>query len=154
MRITTRVPVSVSLSSMTLLILRHCICGVKCPVDTTKTKTLDLGTAFHCRVLEPEEFSNRFIVAPEFNRRTNAGKEEEKAFLMECASTGKRLSLRKKAGKLNSCIKALWLCRWGNGLLKAPDTLNHQFTGKILKQEFCVGAVRTKLSLNFTGSWT
>ncbi|HAW0837665.1 TPA: exonuclease VIII, partial [Escherichia coli] len=55
------------------------------PVDTTKTKTLDLGTAFHCRVLEPEEFSNRFIVAPEFNRRTNAGKEEEKAFLMECA---------------------------------------------------------------------
>ncbi|MCQ8791345.1 exonuclease VIII, partial [Escherichia coli] len=48
-----------------------------------------LGTAFHCRVLEPEEFSNRFIVAPEFNRRTNAGKEEEKAFLMECASTGK-----------------------------------------------------------------
>ena len=48
------------------------------PVDTTKTKTLDLGTAFHCRVLEPEEFSNRFIVAPEFNRRTNAGKEEEK----------------------------------------------------------------------------
>ncbi|EMV2752331.1 exodeoxyribonuclease VIII, partial [Escherichia coli] len=49
------------------------------PVDTTKTKTLDLGTAFHCRVLEPEEFSNRFIVAPEFNRRTNAGKEEEKA---------------------------------------------------------------------------
>ncbi|MCV0972503.1 exodeoxyribonuclease VIII, partial [Escherichia coli] len=59
------------------------------PVDTTKTKTLDLGTAFHCRVLEPEEFSNRFIVAPEFNRRTTAGKEEEKAFLMECASTGK-----------------------------------------------------------------
>ncbi|EFH1381229.1 exodeoxyribonuclease VIII [Escherichia coli] len=54
------------------------------PVDNTKTKTLDLGTAFHCRVLEPEEFSNRFIVAPEFNRRTNAGKEEEKAFLMEC----------------------------------------------------------------------
>ncbi|EOV8133176.1 exodeoxyribonuclease VIII, partial [Escherichia coli] len=59
------------------------------PVDNTKTKTLDLGTAFHFRVLEPEEFSNRFIVAPEFNRRTNAGKEEEKAFLMECASTGK-----------------------------------------------------------------
>ncbi|EOV4747379.1 RecE family exodeoxyribonuclease, partial [Escherichia coli] len=26
------------------------------PVDNTKTKTLDLGTAFHFRVLEPEEF--------------------------------------------------------------------------------------------------
>uniref|UniRef100_UPI00111B3DA5 RecE family exodeoxyribonuclease n=1 Tax=Salmonella enterica TaxID=28901 RepID=UPI00111B3DA5 len=48
------------------------------PVDTEKTKSLDTGTAFHCRVLEPEEFSKRFIIAPEFNRRTSAGKEEEK----------------------------------------------------------------------------
>ncbi|ENU3886814.1 RecE family exodeoxyribonuclease, partial [Salmonella enterica subsp. enterica serovar Cerro] len=44
------------------------------PVDTEKTKSLDTGTAFHCRVLEPEEFSKRFIIAPEFNRRTSAGK--------------------------------------------------------------------------------
>ncbi|EAV6466129.1 exonuclease VIII, partial [Salmonella enterica] len=43
------------------------------PVDTEKTKSLDTGTAFHCRVLEPEEFSKRFIIAPEFNRRTSAG---------------------------------------------------------------------------------
>ncbi|EIH5818750.1 PD-(D/E)XK nuclease-like domain-containing protein, partial [Escherichia coli] len=70
------------------------------PVDTTKTKTLDLGTAFHCRVLEPEEFSNRFIVAPEFNRRTNAGKEEEKAFLMECASTGKTVITAEEGRKI------------------------------------------------------
>ncbi|EIA6440171.1 PD-(D/E)XK nuclease-like domain-containing protein, partial [Salmonella enterica subsp. enterica serovar Cerro] len=54
------------------------------PVDTEKTKSLDTGTAFHCRVLEPEEFSKRFIIAPEFNRRTSAGKEEEKTFLEEC----------------------------------------------------------------------
>ncbi|EMA4113984.1 PD-(D/E)XK nuclease-like domain-containing protein, partial [Escherichia coli] len=70
------------------------------PVDTTKTKTLDLGTAFHCRVLEPEEFSNRFIVAPEFNRRTTAGKEEEKAFLMECASTGKTVITAEEGRKI------------------------------------------------------
>ncbi|EBK8056708.1 PD-(D/E)XK nuclease-like domain-containing protein, partial [Salmonella enterica subsp. enterica serovar Cerro] len=38
------------------------------PVDTEKTKSLDTGTAFHCRVLEPEEFSKRFIIAQEFNR--------------------------------------------------------------------------------------
>ncbi|EGU7739926.1 exonuclease VIII, partial [Salmonella enterica] len=59
------------------------------PVDTEKTKSLDTGTAFHCRVLEPEEFSKRFIIAPEFNRRTSAGKEEEKTFLEECARTGR-----------------------------------------------------------------
>ncbi|ECW8584957.1 exonuclease VIII, partial [Salmonella enterica] len=59
------------------------------PVDTEKTKSLDTGTAFHCRVLEPEEFSKRFIIAQEFNRRTSAGKEEEKTFLEECARTGR-----------------------------------------------------------------
>ena len=85
------------------------------PVDTTKTKTLDLGTAFHCRVLEPEEFSNRFIVAPEFNRRTTAGKEEEKAFLMECASTGKTVITAEEGRKIElmyQSVMALPLGQW------------------------------------------
>ncbi|EFJ4498545.1 exodeoxyribonuclease VIII [Escherichia coli] len=85
------------------------------PVDTTKTKTLDLGTAFHCRVLEPEEFSNRFIVAPEFNRRTHAGKEEEKAFLMECASTGKTVITAEEGRKIELMyqrVMALPLGQW------------------------------------------
>ncbi|EEU9789473.1 exodeoxyribonuclease VIII [Escherichia coli] len=85
------------------------------PVDTTKTKTLDLGTAFHCRVLEPEELSNRFIVAPEFNRRTNAGKEEEKAFLMECASTGKTVITAEEGRKIELMyqrVMALPLGQW------------------------------------------
>lgn len=85
------------------------------PVDTTKTKTLDLGTAFHCRVLEQEEFSNRFIVAPEFNRRTNAGKEEEKAFLMECASTGKTVITAEEGRKIElmyQSVMALPLGQW------------------------------------------
>lgn len=85
------------------------------PVDTTKTKTLDLGTAFHCRVLEPEEFSNRFIVAPEFNRRTTAGKEEEKAFLMECASTGKAVITAEEGRKIElmyQSVMALPLGQW------------------------------------------
>ncbi|WP_097732796.1 exodeoxyribonuclease VIII [Escherichia coli] len=85
------------------------------PVDTTKTKTLDLGTAFHCRVLEPEEFSNRFIVAPEFNRRTNAGKEEEKALLMKCASTGKTVITAEESRKIElmyQSVMALPLGQW------------------------------------------
>ncbi|EEL6673692.1 hypothetical protein FVX44_18565, partial [Salmonella enterica subsp. enterica serovar Reading] len=85
------------------------------PVDTEKTKSLDTGTAFHCRVLEPEEFSNRFIVAPEFNRRTNAGKEEEKAFLMECASTGKTVITAEEGRKIElmyQSVMALPLGQW------------------------------------------
>lgn len=58
------------------------------PVDTEKLKALDMGTALHCILLEPDEFDSRFIIAPEFNRRTTAGKEEEKYFLKDCESSG------------------------------------------------------------------
>ena len=61
------------------------------PVDEEKIKALDMGTALHCLLLEPEEFKDRFIIAPEFNRRTNAGKEAEAEFLANCAELGKTI---------------------------------------------------------------
>ncbi|WP_068445131.1 PD-(D/E)XK nuclease-like domain-containing protein [Providencia heimbachae] len=59
------------------------------PLDTEKLKALDMGTALHCLLLEPDEFKDRFIEAPEFNRRTTQGKQDEKDFLKECENTGK-----------------------------------------------------------------
>ena len=59
------------------------------PIDTDKVAALDMGTALHCLLLEPATFKERYIIAPEFNRRTNAGKDEEKAFLTSCAELGK-----------------------------------------------------------------
>lgn len=53
------------------------------PVDDEKTKALDFGTALHCLLLEPDEFDKQFVVAPEINRRTNDGKAEWEAFLIE-----------------------------------------------------------------------
>ncbi|EFP1687526.1 exonuclease VIII [Salmonella enterica] len=70
------------------------------PVDTEKTKALDMGTALHCRLLEPDEFKKRFIIAPEFNRRTTAGKEEEKAFLESCENSGKTVMTSEEGRKL------------------------------------------------------
>ncbi|VFS64078.1 Exodeoxyribonuclease 8 [Kluyvera cryocrescens] len=58
------------------------------PVDTEKLKALDMGTALHCLLLEPDEFDKRFIVAPQFNRRTAAGKEDEAAFLRDVEGMG------------------------------------------------------------------
>lgn len=52
------------------------------PVDAEKTAALDLGTALHCLLLEPDEFSKRFEIAPEVNRRTTAGKEKEKSRIL------------------------------------------------------------------------
>ena len=61
------------------------------PVDQEKLKALDMGTALHCIMLEPDEFKDRFIVAPEFNGRTNDGKAEKKAFYEESESLGKTI---------------------------------------------------------------
>ena len=36
------------------------------PVDTEKLQALDMGTALHCLLLEPDEFDSRFIKAPYF----------------------------------------------------------------------------------------
>ncbi|CBX44552.1 exodeoxyribonuclease [Erwinia phage phiEt88] len=58
------------------------------PVDTEKMKALDMGTALHCLLLEPEEFDKRFVVGPDVNRRTSAGKEEEARFLRDCERSG------------------------------------------------------------------
>ncbi|EMA6009071.1 exodeoxyribonuclease VIII [Salmonella enterica] len=85
------------------------------PLDTEKTKSLDTGTAFHCRILEPEEFNKRFIIAPEFNRRTSAGKEEEKTFLEECARTGRTVLTAEEGRKIElmyQSVMALPLGQW------------------------------------------
>lgn len=59
------------------------------PVDETAIKHFDIGTAFHCIIGEPDEYDSRYIVAPEVNRRTTKGKEDEKAFIEEVKNEGK-----------------------------------------------------------------
>lgn len=70
------------------------------PLDQEKLKAFDMGSAIHCLLLEPEEFKERFIIAPEFNRRTNAGKEEEKEFMANCSELGKTIMAAEEGRKL------------------------------------------------------
>lgn len=70
------------------------------PVDEEKLKAFDMGSAIHCLLLEPDEFKDRFIIAPPFNRRTNAGKAEEAEFLASCAELGKTVMDAEEGRKL------------------------------------------------------
>ncbi|WP_315316077.1 PD-(D/E)XK nuclease-like domain-containing protein [Pantoea vagans] len=58
------------------------------PVDTDKTAALDMGSALHCMLLEPDQFDKRFAVAPIFDRRTTQGKADEQAFLNDARVRG------------------------------------------------------------------
>ena len=49
---------------------------VKYPEDYSYTAALRAGTIIHACVLEPERFDAEFVVPPEINRRTKAGKDE------------------------------------------------------------------------------
>jgi len=42
---------------------------------------MDLGTALHCAVLEPDAFARRYVVAPKVDRRTKEGKATWESFV-------------------------------------------------------------------------
>ena len=90
------------------------------PIDEEKLTALDMGMALHCLLLEPDEFEKRFIVAPEFNRRTNAGKEEEKNFLLECANTGKTVMTFEEGWKLRLMRESVMAHPNARWLLEQP----------------------------------
>lgn len=49
--------------------------------EFVETPAMIQGSALHCLVLEPDEYADRYIVAPQIDRRTKAGKAEWAAFL-------------------------------------------------------------------------
>lgn len=109
------------------------------PVDTEKLKALDMGTALHCVLLEPEEFDKRFIVAPEFNRRTNQGKADEAAFLKDCeglgmtvmdAEQGRKLQLMR--GSAMAYPPARWLLE-ADGHCEASIYWDDEETGELCR---------------------
>ncbi len=48
--------------------------------DAPKTDAMTFGSAFHCFVLEPDEFDSRYIVLPKMDRRTKEGKAAFESF--------------------------------------------------------------------------
>ena len=48
--------------------------------EREETKALRMGSLIHCAVLQPEALNDKFITAPEVDRRTKEGKETYAAF--------------------------------------------------------------------------
>ncbi len=89
------------------------------PEDEEKKSALDMGTALHCLLLEPDEFDKRFIIAPEFNRRTNQGKADEEAFLKSVADRGATVMSSEEGRKLRLMRESAMAHPVGRFLLEA-----------------------------------
>lgn len=55
----------------------------KAPECEEKKSALNMGTALHCLLLEPQCFDERFLVIPKFDLRTKKGKEDREQFINE-----------------------------------------------------------------------
>lgn len=109
------------------------------PVDTEKLKALDMGSALHCLLLEPDQFDKRFIVAPQFNRRTTAGKEDEASFLRDVegmgmtvmdAEQGRKLQLMRESALAHPAAR--WLLE-ADGHAEASFYWTDEETGELCR---------------------
>lgn len=71
-----------------------------------RTPAMLIGSALHCRVLEPDKFPERYAVAPSgLDRRTKSGKEAWAAF--EAESAGKEILTADQAEQVDGMAAAL-----------------------------------------------
>lgn len=64
-----------------------------------QTDNMLLGTVLHTLVLEPDHFAAEFVVAPEINKRTKAGKAEWEEFSAIAAEAGQQVITAAMLGK-------------------------------------------------------
>ena len=76
-----------------------------CPQDKEKLGTFDFGKAVHAICLEPHLLKTDFVVMPELNLRTNAGKEEKAEFI--AANEGKSILTSDEHKKLNLMYESI-----------------------------------------------
>jgi len=95
------------------------------------TPAMQLGTAFHTALLEPERFDQTFVVAPKFDRRTKEGKAAAEAWEAENAgktalTVDQMAAIEKMVASVRSHVGAANLLASGvpemSGFWTDPDT--------------------------------
>jgi hypothetical protein len=95
----------------------HMLAEMESPRDTPAMR---LGELVHCRILEPEFVAERFVVAPDVDRRTKAGKAEWDAFVS--SSAGKTVVTEDNMAAAEAMASAVMARRSASGLLAlAPN---------------------------------
>ena len=72
----------------------------KAPECEEQKQALNMGTALHCLLLEPQHFESRFSIMPKYDLRTKEGKEGRKQFMDEYYSPDKIIITEDEMQKL------------------------------------------------------
>lgn len=84
------------------------------------TAALKFGRAFHMAVLQPEEFNSSYLIAPDIDRRTKAGREAWQQFLAEAGN--KELISQSDYDMINGMYEAIWTNDDAKALLEECET--------------------------------
>lgn len=94
-----------------------------------QTPQMVLGSAIHCKVLEPETYEDRYVVAPKVDRRTKEGKAQAEAFE---ATLGDRTALSvetwEQVAKVTDAVRDT---RWASSLLHGTQMFEDVRMGAI-----------------------
>lgn len=136
--------------------------------EVKETEALQLGSAVHAAILEPETFDAEFAFAPKVDKRTKAGKEEWAKFADENA--GKTILKQEHRDVINGIVRSLNSHEIAKGMLSGgeaeysyfvkdeetgvelkcrPDYVNH---GALIDLKTCQDASEagfTKACINF-----
>lgn len=88
-----------------------------CPVDAEKMTALNFGDAMHAICLEPDRLKSDFVVMPDFDGRTNAGKADKAAFM--AANSGKAIMTHEEHKKLNLMFESVMAHPFARRLVEA-----------------------------------
>ena len=93
------------------------------PVE--QTQAMAFGSACHKMVLEPKNFGDEYVVAPQIDRRTKDGKTAWETFCMENA--GKTIVGAEDVETMREMSKALEMCPLAKKLIRGKGTTEEAF---------------------------
>ena len=96
-----------------------------CPVDADKLMCFDFGKAVHAICLEPHLLKSDFVMMPELNLRTNAGKEEKAEFIE--ANVDKNILTFDEHKKLNLMYESIMAHPAARKIIEADGVIEGSF---------------------------
>jgi hypothetical protein len=126
--------------------------------EEKSSKALEIGSAVHMAVLEPELFAETYAIYPELDRRTKAGKEAFEAFIeqnankaflsasdfQQCLALAESVKSHEKAAKLLESGKAEQTITWDDLETGAPCKARPDFVTERMGSTFIVDLKTTE----------